>query len=183
MTSLSEIDLDSVAREIAAPPPPPEPSPELIAKAGAYLERRGWTRELAGEADFAAATLALARCSLDGLPGGANPPGEPRLDGDVSPHLQPARRRGTFAFGRYGSVESMVCWLDRKETAAAKERRFRNAMRRLPPNLRRFARALKRVLLSVPGPENLHREKIMKRLEIGRAMYYRLLSGVDKNLV
>ena len=52
-----------------------------------------------------------------------------------------------------------------------------------PPNLRRFARALKRVLLSVPGPENLHREKIMKRLEIGRAMYYRLLSGVDKNLV
>ena len=44
-------------------------------------------------------------------------------------------------------------------------------------------RALKRVLLSVPGPENLHREKIMKRLEIGRAMYYRLLSGVDKNLV
>ena len=97
MTSLSEIDLDSVAREIAAPPPPPEPSPELIAKAGAYLERRGWTRELAGEADFAAASLALARCSLDGLPGGANPPGEPRLDGDVSPHPQPARRRGTFA--------------------------------------------------------------------------------------
>ena len=45
---------------------------------------------------------ALARCSLDGLPGGANPPGEPRLDGDVSPHLQPARRRGIFAFGRYG---------------------------------------------------------------------------------
>ena len=102
MTSLSEIDLDSVAREIAAPPPPPEPSPELIAKAGAYLERRGWTRELAGEADFAAASLALARCSLDGLPGGANPPGEPRLDGDVSPHPQPARRRGIFAFGRYG---------------------------------------------------------------------------------
>ena len=84
---------------------------------------------------------------------------------------------------RYGSVESMVCWLDRKETAAAKERRFRNAMRRLTPNLRRCARALKRVLLSVPGPENLHREKIMKRLEIGRAMYYRLLSEVDKNLV
>ena len=102
MTSLSDIDLDSVSREIAAPPPPPEPSPELIAKAGAYLERRGWTRELAGEADFAAASLALARCSLDGLPGGANPPGEPRLDGDVSPHLQPARRRGIFAFGRYG---------------------------------------------------------------------------------
>ena len=102
MTSLSDLDLDTVAREIAETPPPPEPSPELVAKAGAYLERRGWTRSVAGEADFAAASLALARCSLDGLSGGANPPGEPRLDGDVSPHLQPARRRGIFAFGRYG---------------------------------------------------------------------------------
>ena len=54
MTSLSDLDLDSVAREIAAPPPPPEPSLELIAKAGAYLERRGWTRAVAGDADFAA---------------------------------------------------------------------------------------------------------------------------------
>ena len=34
------------------------------------------------------------------LPGGANPPGEPRLDGDVSPHLQPARRRATFAHAK-----------------------------------------------------------------------------------
>ena len=102
MTSLSDLNLDTVAREIAETPPPQEPSPELVAKAGAYLERRGWTRAVAGEADFAAASLALARCSLDGLSGGANPPGEPRLDGDVSPHLQPARRRGIFAFGRYG---------------------------------------------------------------------------------
>ncbi len=102
MTSLSEIDLNAVAREIAETPPPPEPEPELVAKAGAYLERRGWTKSVAGEADFAAASLALARCSLDGLSGGANPPGEPRLDGDVSPHLQPARRLGIFAFGRYG---------------------------------------------------------------------------------
>ena len=84
---------------------------------------------------------------------------------------------------RYGSVESMVCWLDRKETAAAKERRFRNAMRRLPPNLRRFARALKRVLLSVPGPGNLHREKIMKRLKIGDRMYRKYISSIPKYLV
>ena len=95
MTSLSSLDLDTVVREIAETTPTPEPSPELVAKAGAYLERRGWTRSVAGEADFAAASLALARCSLDGLSGGANPPGEPRLDGDVSPHPQPARRRGT----------------------------------------------------------------------------------------
>ena len=76
MTSLSEIDLDTVAREIAETPPPPEPEPELVAKARAYLERRGWTKSVAGEADFAAASLALARCSV--------------------------QRRGIFAFGRYG---------------------------------------------------------------------------------
>ena len=76
MTSLSDLDLDTVAREIAETPPPPEPSPELVAKAGAYLERRGWTRSVAGEADFAAASLALARCSV--------------------------QRPGIFAFGRYG---------------------------------------------------------------------------------
>ena len=83
----------------------------------------------------------------------------------------------------YGSVESMVRWLDREEIAAAKERHYRNAMRRLPPSLRRFVRALKSVLLDEPGPKNLHRKKIMERLKIGRAMYYRLLSEVDKNLV
>jgi len=49
VTSISELDLAAFAREIAAPKPPPEPSPELVAKAGAYLERRGWTHELAGE--------------------------------------------------------------------------------------------------------------------------------------
>ena len=76
MTSLSSIDLDSIVREIAEAAPPPEPPPELVAKAGAYLERRGWTRAVAGEADFAAASLALARCDV--------------------------QRRGMFAFGRYG---------------------------------------------------------------------------------
>jgi hypothetical protein len=76
MTSLSDIDLDTVVREIAETPPPPEPSSELVAKAGAYLERRGWLRETAGDADFAAASLALARCSV--------------------------QRRGIIVFGRYG---------------------------------------------------------------------------------
>ena len=88
MTSLSEIDLNAVAREIAETPPPPEPEPELVAKAGAYLERRGWTKSVAGEDDFAAASLALARCAM----------------GDTQPSTlnhQPARL-GIFAFGRYG---------------------------------------------------------------------------------
>ncbi len=66
MTSLSEINLDSVAREIVEAPPPPEPTPELVTKAGAYLERRGWTREIAGETDFAAASLAVARSAVQG---------------------------------------------------------------------------------------------------------------------
>ena len=89
MTSLSDLDLDTVAREIAETPPLPEPEPELVAKAGAYLERRGWTKSVAGEADFAAASLALARCAMsDTQPSTLNP--------------QPVRRLGIFAFGRYG---------------------------------------------------------------------------------
>ena len=83
----------------------------------------------------------------------------------------------------YGSVESMVCWLDRKEIAAAKERHYRNAMRRLPPSLRRFVRALKSVLLDEPGPKNLHRKKIMERLKIKASRYYELRKEAEKNIV
>ena len=83
----------------------------------------------------------------------------------------------------YGSVSAMVAWLDREEVAAARERRMRKLVRRLPPRQRKFALTLKRVLLDVPGPENLHRKKIMKALKIGRAMYYRQLSRVDKTLL
>ena len=83
----------------------------------------------------------------------------------------------------YGSVSAMVAWLDREEVAAARERRMRKIVRRLPPRLRKFALTLRRVLEDVPGPENLHREKIMKALKIGRAMYFRTLEKVDKTLV
>jgi hypothetical protein len=41
---------------------------------------------------------------------------------------------------------------------------------------------LKRVLTDIPGPENLHREKIMKALKIRRAMYFRTLKEVDEML-
>ena len=84
---------------------------------------------------------------------------------------------------RYGSVAAMVAWLDREEIAAARERRMRRIVRRLSPRQRKFALTVKRVLEVVPGPQDLHREKIMNALEIGRAMYYRMLQGVDKNLV
>ena len=84
---------------------------------------------------------------------------------------------------RYGSVAAMVAWLDREEIAAARERRMRRIVRRLSPQQRKFALTVKRVLEVVPGPQNLHREKIMKSLKIGRAMYYRVLQEVDKNLV
>ena len=84
---------------------------------------------------------------------------------------------------RYGSVEAMVRWLDREEVAAARERRMRKIVRRLPPRLRKFALTLRRVLEDVPGPENLHREKIMEALKIGRRMYQKSFAAVRKNLV
>ena len=84
---------------------------------------------------------------------------------------------------RYGSVAAMVAWLDREEIAAARERRMRRIVRRLSPQQRKFALTVKRVLEVVPGPQNLHREKIMKRLKIGDRMYRKYISSVPKYLV
>ena len=84
---------------------------------------------------------------------------------------------------RYGSVAKMVAWLDREEIAKARERRMRNIVRKLPPPQRKFALALKHVLEAVPGPQDLHREKIMKRLRIGDRMYRKYISSVPKYLV
>ena len=84
---------------------------------------------------------------------------------------------------RYGSVAKMVAWLDREEIAKARERRMRNIVRKLPPPQRKFALALKHVLEAVPGPQDLQREKIMKRLQIGPSRYYELRLRVEKNLV
>ena len=84
---------------------------------------------------------------------------------------------------KYGSVAAMVAWLDREETAAARERRMRKVVRKLPPRQRKFALALRHVLEDVPGPENLHSEKIMKRLKIGARMYRKYISSVPKYLV
>ena len=84
---------------------------------------------------------------------------------------------------RYGSVATMVAWLDREEIAKMRERRMRKIVRNLPPRLRKFALALKHVLEAVPGPQDLQREKIMKRLRIGDRMYRKYISSVPKYLV
>ncbi len=84
---------------------------------------------------------------------------------------------------RYGSVEALVRWLDREENAAARERRYRKWMRGKAKPMRRFVSVARRVVMDEPGPENLHAKKIMERLKIKRAMYFRLLERVDKNTV
>ena len=84
---------------------------------------------------------------------------------------------------KYGSVAAMVAWLDREEIAAARERRMRKIVRKLPPRLRKFVLALRHVLEDVPGPQNLHREKIMKRLKIKATVYYERRAEAEKNLV
>ena len=83
---------------------------------------------------------------------------------------------------RYGSVAAMVAWIDREEIAAARERRMRKVVRKLPPRLRKFALALKHVLEDVPGPQNLHSENIMERLKIGLRMYQKNFAAVRENL-
>ena len=84
---------------------------------------------------------------------------------------------------KYGSVAAMVAYLDREARDEARERRMRKRMRKLPPRLRKFALTLKRVLTDIPGPEDLHREKIMKALKIKDRMYFYMLAALHKNLV
>ena len=71
----------------------------------------------------------------------------------------------------------------REEIAKARERRMRNIVRKLPPPQRKFALAVRHVLEAVPGPQDLQREKIMKRLKIGRRMYFYQLAELHKTLV
>ena len=84
---------------------------------------------------------------------------------------------------RYGSVSAMVRWLDREEIAAARERRMRKIVRRLSPQQRKFALALRHVLEVVPGPQDLHREKIMKALKIKGTVYYARRAEAEKVLL
>ena len=80
------------------------------------------------------------------------------------------------------NVHEIVGWLDRDHVAARRERTYRKNLRRLTPAQRRFVRALRHVVESVPGPEPEQREKIMKALRIGLRMYQKLLAAVRKTL-
>jgi len=78
---------------------------------------------------------------------------------------------------KWGSVESMVRYLDRKEIAEARRRHAKKCLRRIKnKNFRRFVSTLK---YEVERDKDCHewniREKVCSRLKIGRATYFRLL--------
>ena len=75
-----------------------------------------------------------------------------------------------------------VCARTREDFFTTKWLPLRKNIRKLTPRLKKFALALKRVLIDVPGPENLHSEKIMKALKIKRRMYFLLRESLHKTL-
>ena len=80
------------------------------------------------------------------------------------------------------NVSQMVNWIDREEIAAARERRMRRRLRKLPPNLRKFCLALKRVMVDEMGPEIYIRKKVCSALKIGHTAYYEQLRKAEKLL-
>ena len=80
------------------------------------------------------------------------------------------------------NVNQMVNWIDRREIAAAQERRMRRRLRKLPPRLRKFCLTLKRVMVDEPGPEIYIREKVCSALKISTATYYLTLRKLEKLL-
>ena len=80
------------------------------------------------------------------------------------------------------SVNQMVNWIDRKEVAAARERRMRRRLRKLPPKLRKFCLVLKRVMVDKKGPEIYIREKVCSACKISAATYYLTLRKLEKLL-
>ena len=80
------------------------------------------------------------------------------------------------------TVSKMINYLDREEIAAARERRMRKRLRKLPPKLRKFCLALKRVMLDERGPEIYIRKKVCSALKIGHTAYYEQLRKAEKLL-
>ena len=80
------------------------------------------------------------------------------------------------------NVNQMVNWLDRAEIAAARKRKYLKTVRKLPPNLRRFAVALKREMVDFRGPECDIRKKVCSACKISTATYYLHLSKLEKLL-
>ena len=80
------------------------------------------------------------------------------------------------------TVNQMVNYLDRAEIAAARKRKYLKTVRKLPPNLRRFAVALKREMVDFRGPECDIRKKVCSALKIGHTAYYEQLRKAEKLL-
>ena len=80
------------------------------------------------------------------------------------------------------NVNQMVNYLDRAEIAAARKRKYMKTVRKLPPNLRRFAVALKRTMVDFRGPECDIRKKVCSTLKIGHTAYYEQLRKAEKLL-
>ena len=80
------------------------------------------------------------------------------------------------------NVNQMVNYLDRAEIAAARKRKYLKTVRKLSPNLRRFAVALKREMVDFRGPECDIRKKACSACKISAATYYLHLSKLEKLL-
>ena len=80
------------------------------------------------------------------------------------------------------NVNQMVNYLDRAEIAAARKRKYLKTVRKLPPNLRRFAVALKRTMVDLRGPECDIRKKVCSALKISTRTYLRYLEFCHKLL-
>ena len=80
------------------------------------------------------------------------------------------------------TVNQLVNYLDREEIAASRERRMRRRLRKLPPKLRKFCLALKRVMVDEKGPEIYIRKKVCSACKISAATYYLTLKKLEKLL-
>ena len=80
------------------------------------------------------------------------------------------------------NVNQMVNYLDREEIAAARKRKYLKTVRKLPPNLRRFAVALKRTMVDFRGPECDIRKKVCSACNISTRTYLRYLGFCHKLL-
>ena len=80
------------------------------------------------------------------------------------------------------TVNQLVNYLDREEIAAARKRKYLKTVRKLPPNLRRFAVALKRTMVDLRGPECDIREKVCSALKISGRTYFRYCEFCQKEL-
>ena len=80
------------------------------------------------------------------------------------------------------NVSQMVNWIDREEIAAARERRMRRRLRKLPPKLRKFCLALKRVMVDEMGPEIYIRKKVCSALKISCRTYFLNIEKLHKLL-